>query len=1158
MAGRSAMSSLIKVTYQEDGRKQERIFEFAPHVTCRQAVEQVSTAFAVPEDWTMALYSKKHAGWIHDSILLMNIIFKGHKTLEMRTKTPSFFEAQYSAILEPSKTSLRDSTLLRGPTSPIDPHRLFNFFRTSDDQFVSRFQKGCIYLSIIILNSDNKILLGPSGVPPTVMVSSVGGLSNYYSFDTDSADFAWMVKTTLDWASDTPAISCQDPCATPEFRAISQLVGSATSSILSSSISRISFSGTNRSSSKNLKYIAGGYGTRSNVSSISVDRSSVTSDGGNSQPIYDYADRRKDYRRENRLRQDYVEAVDQLQRKLGIPPIDMLYDKVIEMTQVGAKSVMAIRYVKDENRSHISPELMHAGSFRWRSIDSVSSSVYSKNDEVWSQLTSYYDNIRVTRPSSGLYIGLYYTESTLSGLQILVPKQRRTFIPIVKLRDNTTIAPEEWEWLKSTISMDLNQLAKACAVSKDDPMHHLKVGFAHSTAKLSRLTQLKWNPSDMYTQDTMRIVYQNASNVGNNNSLPPTPEEMMVRSSSSSSSSSASSALSSSSSTTFEDPRPSSIEPSFSPSPVRKSVAAMDMDPVWNNSPLEREDSSTVRVIMFIKPTRHATQPQEHFNKNLFEMASFPIFDTLHHSVYNTATYLPLRKSMLNLTKKIVSLEQEIELELEIEMEMEMGLSPSGHVNGGRGRRSSCAKVDESDLIGSLLIDELGIKGESPHPLHAHQHPRHRSSFIGDDAINRRPVVAATAASRRSSTASLQGNAIGQSVPSVSSVISLASTLSSTSTIESSSLVPESDDLTSSLPEVVADKILADVSLSRQEMSKRRGSRTDSDEGHVMTGGGGSRKSQDGPMSFMDMIQDFDPVPSREAYGGGDLLHHHSNGAGSSSTNSLQGFNGGDSLGFYFPHGQGPLDENITTVSNNNGRPMSFGHHSRVDSRQLNPLPLPYSPKHRRTQSHVQSIDLPMISSNYSSPRNPRLRTTSHSSVYKNRYLTHINFPHYSPHYQRHNPTSLNSNTLGNHTTQQHGGEKNVLSPSEALTIASIRVAELERLERQQDELQEQWRMASWTRQMNEWDHARMLKGQHELLGISSLMGGFGGTLMELLGDTCSPSPVQSTAFTSFSALPVGPLPMPLPVPIRRSMSVAGSGLESNSGCDSDSMPSVP
>ncbi|KAF9931894.1 Ankyrin-repeat and fibronectin type III domain-containing 1 [Linnemannia zychae] len=1068
---RSSMSTKIKITFQEEGRKQERIFEFASHVTCRQAIEQVSLAFAVPEDWTMALYSKKHGGWIHDSILLKNIVFKNHKTLEMREKTPAYFEAQYTAILEPSKTSLRDSTILRGPTSPIDPHRLFNLFRTSDDQFVSRFQKGCIYLSVIIINSDNRILLGPNGVPPTVMVSSVGGLANYYSFDTDSSDFAWMVKTTLDWAQDPPTISYQDSFTIPESRVVSQLVGSATNSILSPPLSRISFSGTSRGGGKNIKNMAG-YGTRSNVSSMSIDRSSIISDGGNQQPIYDYIDRRKDCRRENRLRQEYVDAVDQLQRKLGIPPIDMLYDKVIELTQVGAKSVMAIQYIKDENKSHISPELMHAGSFRWRHIDSVSSTIYSKNEEIWSQLTSYYDNIRVTRPSSGLYVGLYYTESTMSGLRILVPKKRRTFIPIVKLRENTTIAPEEWEWLKSTTSMDINQLAKACAVSKEDPMHHLKVEFAHSTAKLSRLTQLKWSPSDMYTQDTMRVVYQNISNIGNNSTLPPTPEERLSN----------------------EDLRTSIIELPHSPSAVRKSIAAMDIDPVWNNSPMEKEDSSTIRVIMFIKPTRHATQPQEHFNRDLFEMCSFPIFDTLHHSVYNTATYLPLRRSMLSLTNEIVDLEQEIEQELEQEMGQDAMSSCS------RGRRSSNAKVDESDLIGSLLIDELGIKGESPHPLHAHQHPRHRSSFIGDDAINRRPL-----ASRRSSTHSIPG-IIERSVPSAPSVLSLASTLSSSSS-ESTSLVPESDDvvLSTSSSEIADNVMISDISLSRQEMSKRRGSRTDSDEGHATTGSMG-RKSQEGNMSFMDMLQDFDPFPSRGTLGDGES---------SSSVNStrLQSLNNDNLQNFYFSRRQGPLDENVTVRS---GRSMSFGIHPRPDSRQLNPLP--YSPKHRRTQSYVQSIDLPPLST-YSSPRNSRSRTTSHSSVYKNRYLSHINFPHYSPHYQQHSTISPNSKMLSVSPHHQHGSEKGVASPT--ATNANVRAAELESLERQQDDLREQWRMASWTRQMNEWDHARMLKGQQELLGLSIGLG----------LDPSNPSPIQSTAFTSFSALPTIPLPMPLPMP---------------------------
>lgn len=39
------MSNLIKITLQEDGKKHERIFEFAPEATCRLAVEQVGPCF---------------------------------------------------------------------------------------------------------------------------------------------------------------------------------------------------------------------------------------------------------------------------------------------------------------------------------------------------------------------------------------------------------------------------------------------------------------------------------------------------------------------------------------------------------------------------------------------------------------------------------------------------------------------------------------------------------------------------------------------------------------------------------------------------------------------------------------------------------------------------------------------------------------------------------------------------------------------------------------------------------------------------------------------------------------------------------------------------------------------------------------------------------
>ena len=351
----------------------------------------------------------------------------------------------YSA-LRTCKTSLRDSGILRGPSSPIDHHRLFNFFRSSDDHqqhqtLVSKFQNGSIYLSVILLNSDGKIFLSPAGLPPTIMVSTVDR-GNYYNFDTESADFAWMFKTTLDWASEktemvpsssfsssTPLLQTLSPPSSSSSSTRQRRFSSDAATLLSQldmkpivpssntkpattlsppSSSRKSLS-INRAGSPN-HLIPNRNALGSSTSSVSVDRASILSDtsGATTTPLvssttaaaapgrqsFQYKDRQSNYRRENSLRQEYVEAVERLQRRLGIAPIDLLHDRVMDLPQVGAKCIMAIQYVKDSQRDQVVQELLHMGSFRWRHVESVSNSVYTRKEPIWSELVTYYDNVR--------------------------------------------------------------------------------------------------------------------------------------------------------------------------------------------------------------------------------------------------------------------------------------------------------------------------------------------------------------------------------------------------------------------------------------------------------------------------------------------------------------------------------------------------------------------------------------------------------------------------------------------------------------------------------------------------------------------------------------------------------------------------------------------
>lgn len=134
------------------------------------------------------------------------------------------------------------------------------------------------------------------------------------------------------------------------------------------------------------------FGLKLAASSISMDRSSIGSDSTRRQSVYEYLDRKRDYRGETSLRQEYVAAVEEMQHKLGCLPIDLLYDKVVDLPLVGAKSVIAIQYARDD--TPIAPELMQMGSFRWRHMESASSSIYTRKEELWSHLTNYYDNVR--------------------------------------------------------------------------------------------------------------------------------------------------------------------------------------------------------------------------------------------------------------------------------------------------------------------------------------------------------------------------------------------------------------------------------------------------------------------------------------------------------------------------------------------------------------------------------------------------------------------------------------------------------------------------------------------------------------------------------------------------------------------------------------------
>lgn len=677
----------------------------------------------------------------------------------------------------------------------------------------------------------------------------------------------------------------------------------------------------------------------------------------------------------------------------------------------------------------------------------------------------------VSRPSPGLYVGLYYTESTMSGLQILVPCQRRSFVPVVKLRNESSLSPAEWDWIRSTASMDTAVLAKNCAVSKDDPLHHLKVEFAHATAKLSKMTKLKWDPSDIYTLDTMKIFLRTSPDSA------PLAQESQSQDVNMDGGHGAQEILSDNSLTS------NSSSLGLETSSIQERLAAMDLDPVWRGQEVGQElkngkqDEDTIRVIMFIKPTRHASQPQERFNAQQFELCSFPLFDAIHHSVFNTAMYHRLRKTMHELSNEIEDLECELEMNVERDRENK---GRKDMISEQMNKESKHYGTIVEDAISSLLISDLGIKGEEDMNSIRSRSPRtpsrshsiNRNSFVSDNALH------GPRSSRQSSMYSLL-ESFQQSGASVGSVLSIATSyVSATSYASFNENIPQAQGNIGSLSHSISRQTLLEAAQDRELPQLPPGAEARPE---------------------IESLSASSAEPARAEL----MRHRSSNGSLGSHSRSVSSSSSLKALplrtsyyGQSYPGAINGLHQSQPQSHTQHQQQMQQQQHQRAESLSLANVTLT---RHRRSYSHIQAESGPQPTN--ASPKS-RTRTTSQASSVLQQHpptpgsvsgSVPGSVPGTAPATPRRRLMSANKSGVGSPPPQflqpPYHNSSNLQSPIHLPLLngtASNVAPQLERLERQQQQIQQQWQMVSWTRQLNEWDHARMLKSREQLLGFTS------------------------------------------------------------------------
>ncbi|ORY08242.1 hypothetical protein K493DRAFT_295037 [Basidiobolus meristosporus CBS 931.73] len=290
------------------------------------------------------------------------------------------------------------------------------------------------------------------------------------------------------------------------------------------------------------------------------------------------------------LRLAFCDAACNLMKITPLPKLGLLYEHPLDLLQLASKMLLSFQYVSDDSLPSIAAESIKNGTLKWRTVECLDTEVYASCCTVFSQAWSLF-NARYTRPSPGLYISLLHLQATPSGLNILIPKDRKHTMPMIKIRDDPTLTKSEWNTVLATREENvetnsIEDIQYSLKNSKNlSDAAQFRLHFLRGFIKLQQITRLDLSLADLYDVETVELKL----------------------------------------------PR----EPQIPNSPT-----------ISKRAPFFPE---TARIIFIVKPLRLLE------NNNILEsyahhprltMYSFKHFEALHHHMYNL-NYEPYRRSML-------------------------------------------------------------------------------------------------------------------------------------------------------------------------------------------------------------------------------------------------------------------------------------------------------------------------------------------------------------------------------------------------------------------------------------------------------------------------------------------------------------------------------
>ncbi|CAJ0828745.1 8513_t:CDS:10 [Entrophospora sp. SA101] len=522
--------------------------------TSVQAVlERACKTLGIYDSWNYALFSELFKDWICESNLLSSR--PAEDTVIVRKKTPEYIELVYEEE-HPKKRNNSSASLTPSSATQTKRRGVFSNTKITKTCLKTKFQSDSIYISTILFTSDSKILLTSSTrMFPTVEIVRDNVI--YGNFEDDSDEFAHVLKTSLDWATNIHNNNHDND-------------ESSDTDSLHSSHSNYEFDNLN-----------------SNYSNL--------------QNQY-YGDQDSTWSRE------FGSAALKLKNELSLETLGTLYEHVVKMSSIKSKFIITVQHVPDNSREDIAPDLIKSGILKWKNFNEASSIYYKEpTHPIWTNFIEKWCS-RQTKLSPGLYLGVLYTESNLQGIRILVPKDRKQFIPLGKIRDEATITPEEASWIKSLacLSQDCFMDLSTSAGNDDNKSNlgQFQSSFIESYFKLQKDTSLIWDSSDIYNEQTIDIYLDLQTN------------QISFRK------------ASTCGATSLGEETAPTMTSSISSFNIANTIRPF------------------IRIVLIVKPMRQPHQVREVYKSELCVLYPFPLYDALQHATFNTSLYAYSRRSM--------------------------------------------------------------------------------------------------------------------------------------------------------------------------------------------------------------------------------------------------------------------------------------------------------------------------------------------------------------------------------------------------------------------------------------------------------------------------------------------------------------------------------